>query len=313
MSSMYICRVCKSAIDSKICWRYFGFQWAHCLSCKTTQKLLTPQEYNNINPTYDPGMYIEDVDSVSTLRHQLFVNEKIHFLTKHAGSDLDGKRFLDIGCGLGGFLIAAQELGMIASGYEPSKLHSSQLEKIYPRQFKVVNDYFDSSKCDGTYDIIMLSHVIEHIYDQKAFISGICSKLSVGGLLLVITPNNESVEASISGRRWLMYKPVDHVSLIGPTAAKMLTPVGCVIAALQSDEYRGEFAVHMLSALKTALGGGKATGKLAAGESPRKQVSAASFPPWLKAILQILSLPFWVYGKITNGLACMTIAYRRTS
>lgn len=292
---------------------FFGFSWFKCDSCETTQKLLTEHEYNGIDVTYDPGMYIENVATVDQLRRELSVGEKVAFIENSAKGNLRGKNFLDIGCGLGGFLLAARELGMVATGFEPSRLHYSALEEVCPGEFNVINDYFHPEKCTDTYDVIMLSHVIEHIYNPGSFLQGIASRLKPGGVLIVVTPNNESVEAANCGKRWLMYKSVDHVSVIGPTAAGKLTPSGCCIEKIESDEYRGEFAVHAMSAVKTALGRRQSSGVVADGERPRKQISAASFPTWMKTCLQILSFPFWLYGKSTNGLACMTVVYRRTA
>jgi SAM-dependent methyltransferase len=64
----------------------------------------------------------------------------------------------------------------------------------------------------------MLSHVIEHIFDPKKFISDLVGILKPGGALVVVTPNSDSLIARVTGAQWPMLKPVDHVSLISAKA-----------------------------------------------------------------------------------------------
>ena len=68
----------------------------------------------------------------------------------------------------------------------------------------------------------MLSHVIEHIYDQKHFLEDVLSALAPGGVLVIVTPNAKSLIASISRSYWPMLKPVDHVNLLSPRAFEFL-------------------------------------------------------------------------------------------
>ncbi len=53
------CRICGCSIGNK----YFvdGFNWFRCNRCTTMQKVLTSQQYTDLKPTYDPGLYFDSV------------------------------------------------------------------------------------------------------------------------------------------------------------------------------------------------------------------------------------------------------------
>lgn len=302
------CRICSSGELKSSRFTHLGFHWLRCNVCKSTQKDLTSDQYRGLNPTYDPGMYLPHVSSFLELRQALDVDSKmktINSLVPNAA----GKSLLDVGCGMGGFLIAGRELGMHVSGYEPSAQHASIINKYSSNGFPIINDYFSPSLCHQYYDVILLSHVVEHIFDQRTFLQQLCNQLTEGGRLIVVTPNNESLVALLTRRWWAMYKPVDHVGLIGPTAAKMLCPSGASVLAVRTNEYNGEFAVHILSAFKSILRPQVAGLAKAEVGAYRLQTSEKTIPKWIKTSLALISWLPSMLGRVLNRRACMTVVY----
>jgi SAM-dependent methyltransferase len=160
--------------------------------------------------------------------------------------------FLDVGSGMGRYLIAAQRLGFEVLGFEPSLNHARVAIQHF--QLPVVNDYFTPARVEGKkFDLIILSHVIEHIYDPRSFIHELLEVLRPGGALIVITPNNESIVARLTGRAWPMLKPVDHVSMIGARAYEHFNLGGVADVHHSSSEYPFEFAAAALAAVKSLL------------------------------------------------------------
>jgi SAM-dependent methyltransferase len=255
-------------------------------------------------------MYLPHVSSFSELRQALDVDSKMKTLSALVQST-SGRSLLDVGCGMGGFLIAGRELGMQVSGFEPSAQHASILNRLSTESYSIVNDYFSPSKSDQKYDVVLLSHVIEHIFDQRTFIQQLCDQLSERGRLIVITPNNESLVALLTRRWWVMYKPVDHVGLIGPAAAKMICPKGARVLEIRTIEYAGEFAIHILSAFKSMLKPQVAGLGKKEGGAYRLQTSENTIPKWLKNSLAIVSWLPSVLGKLLNRRACMTVVYTK--
>ncbi len=118
---------------------------------------------------------------------------------------------LDVGCG-GGFLLkAAQDAGMVARGIDLSEESVS-----YARQrFGVHAEYgnFLSGKfCPRlSFDVITLFEVIEHWRDPKAGLTKCHSLLKKEGYLVISTPD---VEGAGQGNRlleWEHWRPPEHL------------------------------------------------------------------------------------------------------
>jgi 2-polyprenyl-3-methyl-5-hydroxy-6-metoxy-1,4-benzoquinol methylase len=250
------CRIC--AADAGGQFTANGFAWFRCRNCRTTQKILTHQQYLNLNPTYDPGVYLDgrNRDEVEAF---LNVNEATKVLTdaietspRKGTAHNSQPAFLDVGCGMGRYLIAAQRLGFEVLGIEPSVEHARIAIDYF--QLPVIRDYFSVDRIGARrFDLIMLSHVIEHIYDPKSFLLELISVLKPGGALVVITPNNDSLVARTTGKAWPMLKPVDHVSLIGVGAYAHFDLGEIVDVHHSTTEYPFEFAAAALAALKSSL------------------------------------------------------------
>ena len=128
------CRICGSNAG-----RYFvanGFDWIWCTTCRTTQKVLTRQQYLDLNPTYDPGAYLDSRDR-ATIEKILDVDGATAVIAGAVHKFLGGmprppntRLFLDVGCGMGSNLIAAQRLGFDVLGLNPAPLTRGWLPNI---------------------------------------------------------------------------------------------------------------------------------------------------------------------------------------
>lgn len=306
------CRICRSVAG-----RYFranGFDWLRCNTCGTTQKVLTNDEYTNLNPSYDPGAFL-DSRNRSDIERFLDVEDAIRVLgdvtRKYLGTNKDEgtpRTFLDVGCGMGRYLIAAQRLGFDSLGFEPSTDHARVAIQHF--SLPVINDYFTPEKVQfKRFDLIMLSHVIEHIYDPKRFVLDLLAVLKPGGVLVVITPNNESLLARTIGKSWPMLKPVDHVSLIGARAYEHFDLHGLAEVYHSTSEYPFEYIAALLSAIKSSIGTDTR------GRSTHTGNSADSAPPPLRDFgikakvlrlgLIVASAPMHLAAIITGRQACL--------
>ena len=118
----------------------------------------------------------------------LRINETVEEII-HSCPDKNA-RIIDIGCANGGILRLLKEKGYKnLLGYDPSKkcVESMQNEKITCLQGSIFNA--NNVFANQQFDCILLSHVMEHIYDlQKAFT--ICfNLLTEGGLLYIEVPD----------------------------------------------------------------------------------------------------------------------------
>ncbi len=112
-----------------------------------------------------------------------------------------GHRLLDVGCGLGFSLLAAQERGFVALGIDPlapedpaarpgRTVRRGDLETFVP---------------DSPFDVVSLIDVIEHVRDPVAALRQAASHLAPGGVLVVATNDSSSLGARTLGARWTHY------------------------------------------------------------------------------------------------------------
>jgi len=140
---------------------------------------------------------------------------------------------LDIGCGNGGYIAAAQSLGAVCEGTELSAesaarvsdacdviVHTGGIERLVEEQ--------------RTYDAITLWHVIEHLRDPFKHLAFIHDLLRPGGMLFISAPNHDSWQASIFRERWFHLDPPRHLWGFSPESLRsMLGRYG--FATLQVD------------------------------------------------------------------------------
>jgi len=119
-------------------------------------------------------------------------------------------RVLDVGCGIGSFVYAAKmrdwesygvDIGPAVSIAEKYNLNVS-VGKLEDMDFP--EDYFD---------VVTMFDVIEHIVDLDSLVKKIQFNLRDNGLLIVKTPNIDSLTSRIQGSRWSAVQPEDHVVL----------------------------------------------------------------------------------------------------
>lgn len=119
-------------------------------------------------------------------------------------------RLLDIGCGNGYFLTRAKESGFDVEGQEISPLfvnfcrqnldltvHSGELESLNLEA--------------GSYDVITMFDVIEHVYDPGKLLKECRRLLKPDGLLVVTTHDIGNFFAKLYGVKWHMIYPIGHV------------------------------------------------------------------------------------------------------
>jgi 2-polyprenyl-3-methyl-5-hydroxy-6-metoxy-1,4-benzoquinol methylase len=115
------------------------------------------------------------------------------YLPRHA------HRYLDIGCGYGGALVAFSQLGMEVRGIEIDE-RLIQLGKVNCLDHSLEDCILDASILDddlvnhlGTFDVITLLSVIEHVSDVIQTLQNAAQLLAPGGILIIECPNKDSL------------------------------------------------------------------------------------------------------------------------
>ncbi len=106
-----------------------------------------------------------------------------------AGVPLKGKRFLDVGCGLGYFSQRAANLGAKVIGVDIGKKLIEKAKQRVPKGKFFIASASDLPFKNESFDIVLCTEVIEHVDNQRKVLSEIFRVLKKGGVFAITTPN----------------------------------------------------------------------------------------------------------------------------
>ena len=70
---------------------------------------------------------------------------------------------------------------------------------------------------DKIFQVVIAKHVVEHLPKPDLAISEISRVLTPGGLLLLVTPNTDSMARAVKKQDWIGYQDPTHISLWSPS------------------------------------------------------------------------------------------------
>ncbi len=157
-----------------------------------------------------------------------FIPMKRHQLDargRHLPRPWRGARLLDVGCGNGEFLAFAQRAGWEAIGVEPDE---RAVRIARERGVQVLLGGVEALEgAMGSFDVITLSHVIEHVHDPVNVLRRCRELLRPGGWLWMDTPNLASFGHQRYGEHWRGLEPPRHLVLFTwESLAKALAQAG---------------------------------------------------------------------------------------
>jgi ubiquinone/menaquinone biosynthesis C-methylase UbiE len=119
------------------------------------------------------------------------------------------KRLLDVGTGSGFLLDVAKSMGFDCYGVEISKYSASVADKKFPG--KIFVGRLDSAHYKSAFfDVITLTDFLEHINNPCDIFGEVDRILKPGGLVLIITPDSDSLTRKLMGANWFQYK-FEHI------------------------------------------------------------------------------------------------------
>ena len=126
------------------------------------------------------------------------------------------RRLLDVGCGNGEFLSNAMTCGWQVLGLEPDPKAAEAAQK---RGVPVHIGGLDSLDGEAElFDVISMSHVVEHLHDPIQALHDCRRLLRPGGSLWLETPNIDSLGHTVFGRSWRGVEAPRHLVLFSPPA-----------------------------------------------------------------------------------------------
>ena len=123
-------------------------------------------------------------------------------------------RALEIGCGSGVLLRGLAQVGWDAEGIEVDPI-AAQLAREVSGQPVREGDFRKIALQSGSYDLVVLNHVLEHLEDPIFALTRTRELLAPGGRVALFYPNPAALGAKIYGAEWLAWDVPRH--LVIPT------------------------------------------------------------------------------------------------
>jgi 2-polyprenyl-3-methyl-5-hydroxy-6-metoxy-1,4-benzoquinol methylase len=136
--------------------------------------------------------------------------------------DESADRALDIGCGTGWMLRRLTQVGWDVEGVEWDE-HTAETASARSGRPVRVGDFRDIDLTEGSYKLIVLNHVFEHLHDPVGTAEHIYKLLSKSGRAVLIFPNLESLDAAWFRENWFPWEAPRH--LVFPSIKGMHTLV----------------------------------------------------------------------------------------
>lgn len=130
-----------------------------------------------------------------------------------------GGRLLDVGCGNGNFLLWAVAAGWKGIGVDPDP---TAVEAARRQGLDVYVGTVETIREEGTFDVVTMSHVLEHVHDPRTTLTKAYTLLKNGGTLWLDTPNIDSVGHRLFGAHWRGLEPPRHLVLFNPRSLRWL-------------------------------------------------------------------------------------------
>jgi len=192
---------------------------------------LYPDEYHAriapIRKNFDTAVnrlairYCYGVDSVSRSRLPRYAFRML------SGRILNGfrepygaNRLLDVGCGSGAILETYRRLGWSVCGIE---IDPGATATCRERGLDVHRGtLFDAPLPGRQFDLILFSHVIEHVLQPAAELRRAAEFLAPGGRIIVTTPNIQGIGFRLYGSCWYPLEAPRHLFLFDPYTIRRL-------------------------------------------------------------------------------------------
>jgi 2-polyprenyl-6-hydroxyphenyl methylase/3-demethylubiquinone-9 3-methyltransferase len=163
------------------------------------RKLYPPDHWlRSRDPERALAAYLDQQSKTYSRIKNTFVNELL--------GDLQGKRFLDYGCGGGLFMVhAAKQGAVLVVGIDAEETaietarHHARTEKVEPICRFVQGEDFPPFLSGERFDVILMKDVIEHIVDDDALLGIAANWIAPGGSLILSTQNSLSLNFLIQG------------------------------------------------------------------------------------------------------------------
>ena len=212
------CNICSSSFarlvfETKRNSRAFGIK--RCLDCGLVYLSPRPtheelrEYYSNV---YNYNAFLKSADSI---KQRCRVDLDLIRKYKNKGN------LLEVGCMYGFLLEQAGDMGYEAYGVEISQKAAKYARKnlglrVFSGQLE------NSSFQERFFDVVFLSHLIEHLEDPNGSLKMISRIIKDDGVLIIRCPNFASLMSKLTGKHWWWLAPPEHLYHFTPKTIQIM-------------------------------------------------------------------------------------------
>jgi 2-polyprenyl-3-methyl-5-hydroxy-6-metoxy-1,4-benzoquinol methylase len=184
---------------------------------------------------------------------------------------------LEVGCMHGLLLIELQKLGVKVAGVEldPDAVKICKDQGLDVTQSSI-EDHL--KKAGSQHDVIIMSHVIEHIVDPEKQLTELRKRMPEKGRLVLITPNSMANTRKLFGRYWGYWQVPVHINHFNEKSMRQLLKNSGF--KINETKYYGADSLFFLSSLANLIGTNDDTKKLSGPKKALVKVATVVLRPW---------------------------------
>jgi 2-polyprenyl-3-methyl-5-hydroxy-6-metoxy-1,4-benzoquinol methylase len=206
------------------------FTYRRCGGCHTLSLADVPDDLDR----YYPPQYYSLPRSRSEL---LAASSPERYKLEIIRRFVPGGRLIEIGPGVGGFAVVAQEAGYDTSAIEMDAECCHFLRGAVGIQVHETDDPSWALTAHGPFDVVAMWHVIEHLSNPRGVLAAAASALAQGGVIAIATPNPEALQFRVFGARWVHVDAPRHLFLMPSEAlVRMGRELGLDVAMLTTRD-----------------------------------------------------------------------------
>src|SRR3990170_9040869 len=208
------CPQCRQTAKLLFCTRDFNrkvsdepFEYFRCPACHLVFLEPIPAELSR----YYTFKYYEIPESTEAFESMVLREKKKLDLLRRFVS---GGRMLEVGAGYGAFSLLARRAGFEVEVIEQDPACCQFLEQAVGLRVHASDKPMDVVRSLGGFDAIALWQVIEHLPNPWETLDMLAGHLMPGGVLIIATPNPESIQFRLFQGRWAHVDAPRHLQLI---------------------------------------------------------------------------------------------------
>jgi SAM-dependent methyltransferase len=156
----------------------------------------------------------------------------------------------DVGCGSGQAMSAFNQVGYDAVGIEPDAAARALASRV-GKVFEGTAEALPETIAGREFDVVLLSHVLEHCIDPAAALCNVKLMLAPQGTAIIEVPNNAALGFATYGPGWFFADIPRHLQFFTEhSLRKALSRAGLRVTRVLYTGYTRQFAPQWLAAQK---------------------------------------------------------------